>query len=609
MTYLKWEDYVLIAISVALSLGTGLFQTLRGKKDKTVSKYIMGNGKMAVLPVALSLLVSYQSGILMLGIPAEVYMYGMQFEIVLLGYLIGDLISLYLFIPSLSRLQMKSVYEYLEGRYTSRVIRLFATVLSIIMMINYMGTALAMPAVALKAVAGIDIWISIVGLMIVVLIYTMIGGFTAVVWTDVLQSILMFAGIFAIIFKGTIDSGGLQKTWQTAYDQGRVNLFIFDLDPTLRQSFWSLVIGGTCSSLFMPFLQTSYLRIKATPNIQSRTRMYILSAFLSMTMRFLAGICGAIMFAYFFNKGCDPLVSKQLDNANQLIPKMVLDTFQHTPCLPGLFMAALFCASLSTISSLLSGITSLLWEDIVKPYSKPVSERRGILMNQIICFTFGVIGIGNAFIVSQLEGPVIQIFTTTNASINGAIAGIFIMGFTVPWANKSGAIVGGATSVLLVAWITIGKMTSSGTRQNPTLGPAPIYNCPLYNVSSDTSYANSITTTVGNVTSRPDTTIRGPYGLDVLYSLSFHYLQPIGIIIVLVVGSIVSRLTKKTSESQTVDPDLVVPVCDLLCCCIPNAIKERLNIGVNYHNPNIAHTNTEDSKEQETCLNDGTPDI
>ncbi|XP_069118763.1 sodium-coupled monocarboxylate transporter 1-like [Argopecten irradians] len=409
MVYLKWEDYLLILVSVVLSLGTGLFQTLRGKKDKTVTKYIMGNGKMAILPVALSMLVSYHSGILMLGYTAEVYLYGMQITMMLVGNIIGDLVSLYLFVPHLSRMEMNSIFQFLEMRYGSRGIRIFGTILSIIIMANYNGTVLAMPAAALKAVAGIDIWMSIVGLMSVVLVYTLIGGFTAVIWTDVLQSLLMFGGILAVIIKGTIDAGGLSETWRTVYDQGRVNLIIFDVDPTRRQAFWSLIIGGFTSSLLSPFLQTTYLRIKANPTAKARRKMYLLSSFLSVSMRFLAGVCGAVMFAYFFNKGCDPLVSKRLDNPNQMMPAMVIEIFQEYPGLPGLFMAALFCASLSTLSSVLSGMMSLLWEDIIKPYTKPMSERRGIMINQISGLAFGVVGIGVAFLVSNIQGPVIQV--------------------------------------------------------------------------------------------------------------------------------------------------------------------------------------------------------
>ncbi|XP_033758358.1 sodium-coupled monocarboxylate transporter 1-like [Pecten maximus] len=443
MAYLQFEDYIVISITVVMSLGAGLLQSLRGKKDKTVSKYTMGNGKMAVLPVALSLLVSYQSGILMLGVPAEVYLYGMQINMIFLGNILGDLISVHLFIPRLSRLQMTCIFQYLEVRYDSRCIRLIGTVLSIISM----------------------------------------GGFTAVIWTDVLQSVLMFGGIFAVLIKGTMDSGGLTKTWQTVYNQGRINFFVFDVDPTRRQTFWSLVVGGFASSLLKPFVQTTFLRIKATPNVRTRTRTYMLSAVLSVVMRLLVSLCGAITFAYYFNKRCDPLVSKQLDNPNQLLPSLVLDIFRDTPCLPGLFMAALFCASLSTISSVLSGMMSIFWEDIVKPFIKPVSDRRGICINQISGLAFGIIIIGVAFFVSTIEGPIIQ-----------------------------GVIAGGAVSVVLVAWIMIGKMSSSGTRKNQTLEFAPIDSCPFYNVSAVTTDITSTSLYDADVTSTPfydaDVTIR-----------------------------------------------------------------------------------------------------
>ncbi|XP_033758357.1 sodium-dependent multivitamin transporter-like [Pecten maximus] len=446
-----------------------------------------------------------------------------------------------------------------------------------------------------------DVLVSIVGLMVIVLIYTLIGGFTAVIWTDVLQSVLMFGGIFAVLIKGTMDAGGLTKTWQTINNKGRVNLLVLDLDPTTRHTFTNLVFGSIISHLGAPFSQTTYLRIKATPNVKTSKRMYLLAGFLSLVIRVLAGMCGAIAFAYFYNKGCDPLASKQLDNANQLMPAMVLDVFQDTPCLPGLFLAALFCASLSTLSSVLSSIMAVFWVDFVKPYTKSRSERRGILINQLSGLVFGVVGIGMALMVSEIEGPVGQIFRTITASFSGALTGIFLLGFIVPWANKLGAIVGGAVSVVLVAWITIGKMTSSGTRRSPILEPAPIDNCPLYNASSVPLYGTDLMSTAAydiDVTLRPDNVIQEPHGLDLLYSLSYRWLEPIGIITVLLIGSLVSRLTK--NPETTVAPELVIPVCDLLCRCIPATFRERI-CGDKNHN---LHDDKTDERADEEDSND-----
>ncbi|XP_033760946.1 sodium-dependent multivitamin transporter-like [Pecten maximus] len=575
MSLLKWEDYVVMVVTVIASLGIGLFQSLRTGRMKTTTEFIMGDSKISFLPVAISLMVSYESGIMMLGVPAEVYIYGMQWAVAYIGFFIADMTSRQVFVPALRKLNITSVYEYLELRFKSHGIRLFATVLSIFYGINYFGTVLFMPAVTLEAVAGIPTWTSIVGLEIAVLVYTLIGGFKAVIWSDVIQAIIMLTGILAVLIKGTIAAGGVGETWNAVYESGRVNLFEFDPDPTLRQSFWSLVFGSSLRGLATVFMQTSFLRIKATPTLKSTTNMYLVTAFSFLFISWLGVLEGAVMFGYFHKKGCDPLESKRLDNQNQLIPAMVVDIFHDTPCMPGLFLASLFSASLSTMSSLLSSMSAVFWEDIIKPHTKPMSERRGIIITQLSMFVFGVIGCLVAFVVSGLDGPVTQIFNITSASLTGALTGVFVLGFIIPWANSLGAIVGGLSSVLFVGWISVGKFVSPGVRVHPKLEPAPTFNCisPNASFALNSTIHDSFTSSMYqmNVTTPSAEILTTPSGLDALYSLSYMWLGAMGVLIVVIIGAVVSRF----KVQPTVDPDLLVPVCDVLCCCLPEWARKR----------------------------------
>ncbi|XP_060083301.1 sodium-dependent multivitamin transporter-like [Ylistrum balloti] len=564
MTFLKWEDYVVLTIAVILSLGVGLFQSLQRGNMNTTKTFIMGDSKMSFVPVAISLMVSYESGIMMLGIPAEVYTYGMQLGISYFGFFIADMTSRQVFVPALRELEITSVYEYLELRFKSHGIRIFATVLSMFYMINYFGTVLFLPAISLEAVAGIPTWISIVVLQVVVLVYTLIGGFKAVIWSDVIQTMVMLIGILAVLIKGTIEAGGVTATWSAVYDTGRVNLFEFDPDPTIRQSFWSLLIGSSIRGFSTVFMQTTFLRIKATPSLQSTSNMYLVTAFSIMSMSWLGVLEGAVMFGYYHSQGCDPLQSKQLDNQNQLIPAMVVDLFHDTPCMPGLFFAALFSASLSSMSSMLSSLSAVFWEDIVKPHTKPMSERRGIIITQLSMFVFGVLGCLVAFVVSGLKGPITRIFNIMSSSVTGAMTGVFL-----------NTIVGGLSSVLFVGWISVGKFVSTGVRVHPKLEPAPMYNCPSANISIQLNSTNfdSISSSLylTNITASSVETESLPQGLDVLYSLSYMWLGALGVLIVVFVGTIVSRLR----DQPPVDPDLLVPVYDLLSCRRPKWTRRR----------------------------------
>ncbi|XP_021340045.1 sodium-dependent multivitamin transporter-like, partial [Mizuhopecten yessoensis] len=239
--------------------------------------------------------------------------------------------------------------------------------------------------------------------------------------------------------------------------------------------------------------QSTYQRIKATPSVSTAKKMYFLSGLLSLFISSLAVTEGAVMFAYFQTKGCDPLEAKQLRNQNQIL-------------------------------------------DI------------------------------------------------TGACFTGAMVGVFVLGWFIPRANALGGFVGGLVCVIFVGWISVGKLISSGVRVNAKLGPASTENCPLVNISGFTNgniYVQMMTEFVSNDTDSIAgaghmTVTQGPQGLDVLYSLSYKWLLPLGICLVVGVGALVSRLQAR----KPVDPSLTVPVCDYLCCCIPERIRKKFRCGI-----------------------------
>ncbi|XP_021354937.1 sodium-dependent multivitamin transporter-like [Mizuhopecten yessoensis] len=593
MAFLKWEDYVMFVITLVFSLGIGLFFSLRSNRLKTTKRFILGDGNMSSFPVALSLMVSFESGVMMLGVPAEVYMYGMQWYISIIASFFSYLLTTHLLIPSLKELKLTSINQYMELRYNSHGLRLFATIISLLSWANYLGTVLFVPAVTLEIVAGIPMWISIVSLTIVVVVYTIIGGFTAVIWTDVFQAFLMFGGMFAILIKGTMEAGGVANTWSIVREKGRFNMLDFNPDPTLRQSFWSLTIGGVFHGLRMQFNQATYQRVKATSTVSAAKRMYMIAAFLLLFISGLAVLEGAVMFAYYHSKGCDPLEVDQVRNQNQLIAKMVRDIFLDTPCLPGLFLAALFSASLSTMSSVLSAMSAVFWEDIIKPHTKPMSDKRAIRIAQLSVLFFGGISVCIAIGISGIDGPISRILDITGSCFDGAVGGLFILGWFVPRANARGGLVGGFVSVLFVGWISFGKLISSGVRVTAKLEPASTEKCPPLNISgiiNATLYGQLSAGTMWNESYyktdvTPTTIISEPDGLDTLYSLSYKWLTPLGIVLVLIVGSLVSRLQARTP----VDPSLVVPICDYLCCCMPELFRRKFRCGVKYP-PTVKNT-------------------
>ena len=121
---LHWSDWLVFGLMMATSLGIGVYYAFSGGKQKSTNEYLLGNRKMNIIPVTLSLMVSYISTLTLLGIPAEVYSYGGQYWLGSFGGAIGTSMACIIFVPVFYPLKLVSVNEvnivycYLMCTYT-----------------------------------------------------------------------------------------------------------------------------------------------------------------------------------------------------------------------------------------------------------------------------------------------------------------------------------------------------------------------------------------------------------------------------------------------------------------------------------------------------------
>ncbi|KAK3095173.1 hypothetical protein FSP39_011031 [Pinctada imbricata] len=537
-------DYVIFVVTIVVSLGIGIFYAFSGGRQRTTSEFLVGNRKMSVLPVAISLMVSFESSIMMLGIPAEIYTYGIQWIMANFGFFIADLASVKIMVPLIYPLKITSAYE-----------------------VCYMGIVLFGPAIALEAVTGFPLYSSILVVAGASMIYTAIGGIKAVIWTDVFQSIVMVAGILAILIKGTMVVGGVGRTWEIAKDNGRLNFFDFDTNPMTRHTFWNLFVGSIIRGFSFVFNQSSVQRISSTSSLKDAKNVLLITAPAFLITMSFAIIEGIVAFAYYYTLRCDPLASKQIRNSNQIIPLMVMDIFKGLPGMPGLFLASLFSASLSTLSSGLSSVSALFWQDFIKPHTKPMSEFKATAIAKLSVVIFGAIAVGVAYLVAQIGGTLIQ-----------------------------GAFTGCITGVVFVFWIALGKTMSPGVKRTPRLPAAPVDLCSSINLMNDSilfNYNSSsfIDTTTSLMTSSITESVQTavePQGLDRLYSISYMWLGLIGIFFTMFIASIVSLCTGIVKPKDS-NPLYLVSLIDELLPFLPENFRKCFRFGYNYDKTEVCY--------------------
>ena len=566
-------DYVVFGLLILISIGIGVFFAFYGKGQNTTLNYFLGDRQLKALPVALSFVVTFQSSIIILGFPAEAYAYGMQYCIQTIGVTIAYLLSTVIVIPVFHPMKVTSVYEYFYRRYGNNIVRFLAATFGVTYFTFYMGIVTYGTGLALETAANIPFWASVTIFPFASVLYTAIGGIRAVIWTDVFQSIVMIAGIMAVLVKCSIDTGGSGKVLELA--KSRFNFFDFNPDPTVRHTFWTLIVGSISQFFQLTLTQSGIQRINSTPDVQTAKKMIYVTTPIFSFVWILVMFEGITVYAYFFNKGCDPLEAGVVRNLNQIIPYTVMELFRSLSGLPGLFIAALSAASLSTISSGLSSLAAVTYEDVIKIHFPDMKEQRATNVSKAVVVLFGVLSIGIALLLSNVEGPLGQLMTSFMGAIGGPMNGLFLLSIFYRKATTKGAMAGTMLSFLFIGWMSIGQNFSGAVEKTPYLPPGPTTQCSnetlsiLKTTSSSIRYYDEYVTTnqiaLVNVTQTPvyptDTSEKS--GLQVLYSISYMYFNLIGTIITIVIGLIISHFTQP-DVPITFDEKCVLPLSSLV---------------------------------------------
>lgn len=452
-------DYLVFIAMLLVSAGIGVYYRFSGGKQKTTTEYLLADRNMSIWPVSFSLMASFMSAITLLGVSNENYQFGTQFIVINLSYGLATPIAAYLFLPVFFKLQTCSAYQYLEMRFGKKT-RLVASLAYTLQMILYMGIAVYAPALALEAVTGLDQTYSILTIGIVCTFYSTIGGMKAVLFTDVFQSILMFAAIYAVIICAAVQAGGLGPIWEAAEKGGRLELWNFDPDPTARHTWWSLVIGGMFTYLTLYAVnQTQVQRLQTVKDLKSAQKALWLNWPILSLLSLSTSFSGLAI--YYFYSTCDPLKQGRIKVRDQTMPLFVVDAMGSMPGMPGLFVSGIFSASLSSVSAALNSLAAVTLEDYLKPlYAKikgrPLPDMQSSFPTKVMAFLYGMVCLGMAFL-AQFMGGVLQASLTIFGVIGGPLFAVFTMGMCTKRANQRGVITGLLLGISFSLWMGFGQ--------------------------------------------------------------------------------------------------------------------------------------------------------
>ncbi|XP_060071969.1 sodium-coupled monocarboxylate transporter 2-like [Ylistrum balloti] len=553
-------DYIVIAIFLCVCIGIGVYYGYQTNKNPTLENYFFGNRRLLVVPVAMSIFVTFVSAISVMGIPAEIYLFGIRMIHGVVAYFLSICIANVTVVPLLYPLKLTSTYEYLQLRFNSKGVRLMGTAIGMLQTVTYMGITLYAPALALEIVAGIPLWVSIVVIGFVCTIYTTIGGIKSVVWTDVFQCVTMFIGMITVIIKGTILIGPNHSIFGIASVGKRLEFFNFDLDPRIRYSNWGLWIGLVFMNIPNWCNQASVQRISSLRSLKSAYLAFWLLVPLLLILYVFLGLLGIISYSYYNTLECDPLLGGFISNINQLIPYFVLDVLRSLPGFSGVFISCLFSGALSTFSSGINSLAANTVEDILGDCVKTSKMISQTLVAKLFVIFYGLVVIGLAYAINSMPGSVIQMAGIVFGACGGPMSGLFYLGGMVPKANWIGAIVGSVTALVFNIWLTVGAQLYGNRPEILQFNP------------TNRCFPDNITTTMVESTTYNYNITTGGYSSEsinnhntydegfFLYNISYVWYGLTGFCLTLIVGTVVSLCTSSERE-ETVDARLIFPVC------------------------------------------------
>ncbi|OAD54694.1 Sodium-coupled monocarboxylate transporter 1, partial [Eufriesea mexicana] len=540
--YFHWADWLVFALMLAVSAAAGLWH-YRGAQKSSTEDYLLGGKSMALFPVSASLVASFISGVTILGTPAEIYNFGTQYWITIISIFFSGLVVALIYAPVFVALGLNSVYEYLEMRF-SRSVRMLISLIFLIDVVLYQSIVVYVPALALNQVSGIDVHLIGIIVCFICVFYTVLGGIRAVVWTDALQVGVMIAAVLTVSILGTYQIGAAE-IWKKAQDTNRIEFLNFDPSPFTRHTVWTVLIGSWLySTAYIAVNQTMVQRYRSLKDL--KTSKLSLAIFTISIMLFISLCCwcGLVLIAWWFPPKCDPRASGLITADDQLLPAYVMEIAQHLHGIPGLFIAGIFGAALSTLSVGFNSTAVVLLEDFVKGcFGMKPSNRCSTIFVKCVVVLLGFIAVGLLFLVEKLGG-VLVITGSLAAIAAGTSFGVFTLGILFPWTNSKGAFVGAIVGFVIAGWASLGANWSIGAGLLvPKKLPVPLSHCPS-NISE--SFLKQF--------DRPD-----EENVFSLYRLSYHWFTGLGTIIVIVVGNLISWITGITDPS-TIDKRLLSPI-------------------------------------------------
>lgn len=449
-TSLPLIDWIMIAGYLLAMLGVGWYCYSKEKREAgSTTDYFLAGRDIPWWAAGLSLYATGTSAISFIAIPALSFRTNWLYLSQQCVGVFGLLFVAYKIIPMIRRLNLISIYNYLEIRFHPSI-RLMASALTILfILVGRLSVVLYLPALAIASVTGANVVTCIILMGIVTTIYTLVGGMKAVIWTDVIQVFVMIGGaLFAIGYVINGVDGGITEIIAIANTEEKAKLFDLSWDfatPTI----WAILLVVATDVPTWPKEQIMMQRVLATRSDKEARSSVLTLAAVVIPGSFLFFSIGTALWAFYKThpERLNPLI-----DTDATFPVFIAAELPMG--ITGLIIAGLFAASMSTLSSGLNSVATLTSVDFYERLSKNSTEEKSLRLAYFVTISSGIISTVVAVLFTFYDiQSMFDAMLQMTAILGGGFAGTYALGMFTRRANWQGALFGTAASVAVAIFL------------------------------------------------------------------------------------------------------------------------------------------------------------
>ena len=442
-----------IIVFIIYLFGIVLFGVSFYNRKRTTDDYSTGSGTLPAWVIGLSIFATFVSSISFLALPGIAYLGNWNAFVFSLSIPVAIFMAIYFFIPLYRSVGSPSAYTYLEARFGPWAKNYVASfwLLTQVMRVAVILYLLALP---MYVILGWDMRIIIVITGFSVMLYSILGGIKAVIWTDAIQAIILMAG--ASITLGILIfslPGGVFQYFEVAMKHGKFSLGSFGMSMT-ESTFWVVFIYGIFINLQNYGIDQNYVqRYMSARNEKEAISSALGGGLLYIPVSLLFFMIGTGLFVY-YNVFPDHLPAEYTDAgmSDSIFPYFIINGLPVG--ITGLLIASIFAAGMSTISTSLNSGATVILNDFYNKYASDVTEKKSLRVLYISSALICIISVSISFYIIRVESA-LDLWWNLAGIFSGGMLGLFLLGFFSRQTTNTHAIVGVIIGLLVIIWMSL----------------------------------------------------------------------------------------------------------------------------------------------------------